>query len=35
VGIMSNLTAWAREIEQIDQTIAEKSDRWLELAEYI
>ncbi|GAB3951065.1 ABC-F family ATP-binding cassette domain-containing protein [Spirosoma harenae] len=34
-GHHEQLTAWAREIEQIDQQIAEKSDRWLELAEYI
>ena len=34
-GHHEQLTAWAREIEQIDQTIAEKSDRWLELAEFI
>lgn len=34
-GHHEELTAWAREIEQIDQSIAEKSDRWLELAEYI
>ncbi|ADB40387.1 ABC-F family ATP-binding cassette domain-containing protein [Spirosoma linguale] len=34
-GHHEQLIAWSREIEQIDQTIAEKSDRWLELAEYI
>ncbi|QHW00538.1 ABC-F family ATP-binding cassette domain-containing protein [Spirosoma endbachense] len=34
-GHHEQLTAWAREIEEIDQSIAEKSDRWLELAEYI
>jgi ATP-binding cassette subfamily F protein uup len=34
-GHHEQLTAWAREIEQIDQQLAEKSDRWLELAEYI
>ncbi|GAB3692752.1 ABC-F family ATP-binding cassette domain-containing protein [Spirosoma flavus] len=34
-GHHEQLTAWAKEIEQIDQSIAEKSDRWLELAEYI
>ncbi|UFH56048.1 ABC-F family ATP-binding cassette domain-containing protein [Spirosoma sp. KNUC1025] len=34
-GHHEELIAWAREIEQIDQHIAEKSDRWLELAEYI
>jgi ATP-binding cassette subfamily F protein uup len=34
-GHHEQLTAWAREIEQIDQNIAQKSDRWLELAEYI
>ncbi|QJW88061.1 ABC-F family ATP-binding cassette domain-containing protein [Spirosoma taeanense] len=34
-GHHEQLTAWAREIDQIDQSIAQKSDRWLELAEYI
>ncbi|GAB3024176.1 ABC-F family ATP-binding cassette domain-containing protein [Spirosoma pulveris] len=34
-GHHEQLIAWSREIEQIDQTIAEKSDRWLELAEFI
>ncbi|GAB3748102.1 ABC-F family ATP-binding cassette domain-containing protein [Spirosoma pomorum] len=34
-GHHEQLTAWAREIEQIDQDVAQKSDRWLELAEYI
>ncbi|MBD2751493.1 ABC-F family ATP-binding cassette domain-containing protein [Spirosoma validum] len=34
-GHHEELIAWAREIEQIDQSIAEKSDRWLELAEYM
>ncbi|GAB3490613.1 ABC-F family ATP-binding cassette domain-containing protein [Spirosoma knui] len=34
-GHHEQLTEWAREIEQIDQAIAQKSDRWLELAEYI
>lgn len=34
-GHHEELAAWAREIEQLDQRIAEKSDRWLELAEYI
>lgn len=34
-GHHEQLLAWAREIEQIDQDIARKSDRWLELAEYI
>ncbi|GAB2564994.1 ABC-F family ATP-binding cassette domain-containing protein [Spirosoma areae] len=29
------LIAWAQEIKQIDQRIAEKTDRWLELAENI
>jgi ATP-binding cassette subfamily F protein uup len=29
------LTLWARQIEQIDQAISIKSDRWLELAEYL
>ena len=32
-GHHEQLTAWALEIEQLDQNIAEKSDRWLELAE--
>lgn len=34
-GHHEELTTWAREIEQIDQAIAQKSDRWLELAEYM
>ena len=34
-GHHEQLTAWAHEIEQIDQTIAQKSDRWLELAELV
>jgi ATP-binding cassette subfamily F protein uup len=34
-GHHEQLTAWAREIEKIDQDVAQKSDRWLELAEYI
>jgi ATP-binding cassette subfamily F protein uup len=34
-GHHEQLTGWAREIEQIEQSIAQKSDRWLELAEYI
>lgn len=34
-GHHEQLMTWAREIEQLDQTIAEKSDRWLELAEYM
>lgn len=34
-GNHEELTLWAREIEQIDQQISTKSDRWLELAEYI
>ncbi|MBD2700913.1 ABC-F family ATP-binding cassette domain-containing protein [Spirosoma sp. BT702] len=34
-GHHEQLTAWAREIEEIDKSIAEKSDRWLELADYI
>ncbi|WP_421828628.1 ABC-F family ATP-binding cassette domain-containing protein [Larkinella sp.] len=29
------LTSWARQIEQIEQEISLKSDRWLELADYI
>lgn len=32
-GHHEQLTTWAREIEEIDQTVAQKSDRWLELAE--
>ncbi|GAB3640475.1 ABC-F family ATP-binding cassette domain-containing protein [Spirosoma arcticum] len=34
-GHHEQLTAWAREIQEIDQTVAQKSDRWLELAEYV
>jgi ATP-binding cassette subfamily F protein uup len=34
-GHHEQLTAWAREIQKIDQTVAQKSDRWLELAEHI
>ncbi len=34
-GHHEQLTAWAREIDQLDQTIAQKSDRWLELAEHM
>ncbi|GAB4038163.1 ABC-F family ATP-binding cassette domain-containing protein [Spirosoma jeollabukense] len=34
-GSHEQLMAWAREIEQIDQTVAEKSERWLELAEHV
>lgn len=34
-GHHEQLTEWALEIEQIDQHITEKSDRWLELAEHI
>ncbi|GAB3983677.1 ABC-F family ATP-binding cassette domain-containing protein [Spirosoma terrae] len=34
-GHHEQLTAWSREIEQINQSISEKSDRWLELAEYL
>lgn len=34
-GHHEQLTAWAREIEKIDQTVAQKSDRWLELAEHM
>ncbi|SFD29656.1 ABC-F family ATP-binding cassette domain-containing protein [Spirosoma endophyticum] len=34
-GSHEQLMAWAREIEQIDQTVAEKSERWLELAEHM
>ncbi|WP_266362906.1 ABC-F family ATP-binding cassette domain-containing protein [Tellurirhabdus rosea] len=29
------LTAWAREIEEVDAQLSQKSDRWLELAEFI
>ncbi|GAA4468357.1 ABC-F family ATP-binding cassette domain-containing protein [Nibrella saemangeumensis] len=34
-GHHEQLTAWAKEIEELDQLISEKSDRWLELAEYM
>lgn len=34
-GHHEQLTAWAREIEEVDQTVVQKSDRWLELAEYM
>ena len=34
-GHHEQLTAWALEIDQLDQRIVEKSDRWLELAEHI
>ncbi|WP_080058228.1 ABC-F family ATP-binding cassette domain-containing protein [Spirosoma aerolatum] len=34
-GHHEQLMAWALEIEQLDRSIAEKSDRWLELAEYM
>ncbi len=34
-GHHEQLTDWAREIEQIEQTIGQKSDRWLELAESV
>jgi ABC transport system ATP-binding/permease protein len=34
-GHHEQLTAWANEIADIDTKIAVKSDRWLELAEYI
>ena len=34
-GNHEELTQWAREIEQLDQLISEKSDRWLELAELL
>jgi ABC transport system ATP-binding/permease protein len=34
-GDHEQLTNWAREIEQLDQQISDKSDRWLELAEYL
>ena len=34
-GHHEQLTAWAREIEEIDQSVAQKSDRWLELAEHV
>ena len=34
-GHHEQLTAWAREIDEIDQTVAQKSDRWLELAEFV
>lgn len=34
-GHHEQLTALARELDELDQRISEKSDRWLELAEYI
>nr|WP_293839962.1 ABC-F family ATP-binding cassette domain-containing protein [uncultured Arsenicibacter sp.] len=34
-GHHEQLTAWARELEEIDQQLTAKSDRWLELAEYL
>ena len=34
-GHHEQLTTWAREIEEIDQSVAQKSDRWLELAEHV
>ena len=34
-GHHEELIAWAREIEQIEDSIATKSERWLELTEYI
>ncbi|MFD2935782.1 ABC-F family ATP-binding cassette domain-containing protein [Spirosoma flavum] len=34
-GSHEQLVAWAKEIKLIDQTIAEKSERWLELAEFM
>ena len=34
-GHHEQLTEWAREIDQIDERVAQKSDRWLELAEHI
>ncbi|GAB4047590.1 ABC-F family ATP-binding cassette domain-containing protein [Spirosoma litoris] len=34
-GPHEQLIAWSREIEQIEHSIAEKSDRWLELAEFM
>ncbi len=34
-GSHEQLVAWAKEIKLIDQTITEKSERWLELAEII
>ncbi|AQG81279.1 ABC-F family ATP-binding cassette domain-containing protein [Spirosoma montaniterrae] len=34
-GHHEQLTAWAKEIDQIETDIAQKSDRWLELAEYM
>jgi ATP-binding cassette subfamily F protein uup len=34
-GHHEQLTAWANEIEQIDEQISIKSDRWLQLAEYM
>lgn len=34
-GHHEQLTALARELEDLDQQLSEKSDRWLELAEYV
>lgn len=34
-GNHQELTAWAREIEEIENQLSEKSDRWLELADYL
>ncbi|MBO0949987.1 ABC-F family ATP-binding cassette domain-containing protein [Fibrella forsythiae] len=34
-GHHEQLTAWAREIEEIEALVAAKTDRWLELAEHI
>ncbi|CCG98257.1 ABC transporter related protein [Fibrella aestuarina BUZ 2] len=34
-GHHEQLTAWATEIEQLDNQIAQKTDRWLALAEFI
>lgn len=34
-GHHEQLTAWAKEIEEIEAQVAAKSDRWLELAEHI
>ncbi|RYF73410.1 MAG: ABC transporter ATP-binding protein, partial [Cytophagaceae bacterium] len=34
-GHHEQLTAWAKEIEEIEAQVAAKSDRWLELAEHM
>jgi ATP-binding cassette subfamily F protein uup len=34
-GSHVELTTWAKQIEQIEETLAKKSDRWLELGEFM